>query len=195
MANKEFKDIAELEAFIDAISTKFTKNHLKAHLELAGNMVRNVIEESFGNETDPVTGQRWKPISSVSAMASYNKGKLKDMKKNAHIKSGKRLKSSFVNKFGAGGSKKILQESGALASDWHLRFTDMAVEVYNDTTSNGFPYGMSHVTGSDNLFGRGIKMPSRNFLPIDIKTGDLMDKLQDEVTNVMLEYIEKEVLK
>ena len=170
MANKEFKDIAELEAFIDAISTKFTKNHLKAHLQLAGNMVRNVIEESFGNETDPVTGQRWKPISSVSAMASYNKGKLKDMKKNAHIKSGKRLKSSFVNKFGAGGSKKILQESG-------------------------FPYGMSHVTGSDNLFGRGIKMPSRNFLPIDIKTGDLMDKLQDEVTNVMLEYIEKEVLK
>ena len=167
MANKEFKDIAELEAFIDAIATKLTKKHLKGQLKLAGNMVRNVIEESFDNETDPATNQKWEELKESTKLRKLKKGK----------------------------SSKILRSDGALASNWEMRFTDMAVEVYNDSTSNGFPYGMSHATGSDNLFGKGIKMPSRNFLPIDFKTGDLMDELQDEVANIMLEYIRKTKLK
>lgn len=195
MADKDFKSIAELQVYLNNISSKLTKYNTRTVLNSAGEMIRNIIEESFDNETDPVTNQKWKSISSVSAMASYNKGKLKGMKENAHIKSGKRLKKSFTNKYGAGGSKKILQESGALAENWRVGSSNMRVDVYNNSKSNGFPYGMSHVTGSDNLFGKGIHLEARNFLPIDVQTGNLTNKVEQKVLDMVLNYIENEVLK
>ena len=63
MANdKEFKNIAELNKYINGIATKLSKEALKTPLNSAGNRVLNIIEESFESETNPVTNQKWEDL-------------------------------------------------------------------------------------------------------------------------------------
>lgn len=156
---------------------------MKPKLNTIGIMIKNSIEESFERETSPF-GERWKLLSSVSAFASVG-GKSK-----AYTKNFRSQKSGFLKKFGAGGSKRLLVEDGNLSSNWVVNTSSNKVVVSNNSSNNGFAYGLTHQFGSNNGWGRGIKIPARPFLPVD-KDGNLQSDLKDEI----LKYLKDEILK
>lgn len=170
----EIKGLDEIEAKLKRLQE--LKNLDKSDFDTIGNMIRNKIERSFETETSPF-GERWKPISAKTALR-YAGGR-----KRAYTKSGKRQKKGFLDKFGAGGSKKILRLSGDLADNWHIKSTKNSVTVSNNSSNNGFAYGLTHQFGSSKL-----NIPARPFLPID-SNGELEPNLKENI----LKFLDKKL--
>ncbi len=172
--------IEDINKSLQKLQTKLSSNQpLMAKI---GNYIREDIELAFENETSPF-GQRWQPLSSVTAYIQMGKG-------NVYTKNKKRQRKSFLKRYGAGGKKRILVQSGNLARNWHVDAKENEVTVFNNSSKGGFPYGLTHQFGSTNAFGRGINIPARPFLPID-NNGFLEKGLSRQIDEMLENEIEK----
>ncbi|MBE2985537.1 phage morphogenesis protein [Campylobacter sp. RM12920] len=149
----------------------------KSAFDTIGNMIKNKIELSFEREASPF-GERWKPISANTAL-KYAGGR-----KKAYYKNGRKQTKAFLGKYGAGGSKKILRLSGDLADNWHIKAAKNSVTVSNNSSNNGFAYGLTHQFGSSKL-----NIPARPFLPVD-SNGELEPKLKENI----LKFLDKQLM-
>lgn len=180
---------------LEAIEVKLKKlqdigTNTKPLMQTLGNILQNEVEDAFENETSPF-GERWKPLSAITAFSYHGGGGIKNLTKGrqaSFIKSGKRQSKPFLNKFGAGGSKKILRDTGALADRWITKADKNKVSVSNNVQFHFFKYGLTHQFGTNNAFGRGIKIPARPFLPVD-KSGRLPDKTKRAIEDATIEFI------
>ena len=189
----ELRGLEDIQRKLQALESSLDEAGIRRKLNTIGGMIKNSIEESFENETSPF-GQRWKPLSSVTAFANFGGGGIKSVKRgrqNAYYKNGKKQKKSFLSVFGAGGSRKILVLSGALAGHWVVRASAKSVTVSNNSSSGGFAYGLTHQFGTTRAGKhKKINIPARPFLPID-SSGNLEPKLAKDIND----YLENEVLK
>lgn len=189
----DLQGLEEIQRKLQALESSLDEAGMRRKLNTVGGMIKNSIEESFENETSPF-GQRWKPLSSVTAFANFGGGGIKNVKRgrqNAYYKNGKKQKKSFLSVFGAGGSRKILVLSGALAGHWVVRASAKSVTVSNNSSSGGFAYGLTHQFGTTRAGKhKKINIPARPFLPID-SSGNLEPKLAKDIND----YLENEVLK
>ena len=184
----EIKGLKKLQNKLESLQSIDKKT--KPLMQTLGNILQNEIEASFENESSPF-GQRWKPLSSVTVLAYYGGGGIKNLKKGnqaSFIKNGKRQSKQFLKKFGAGGSKRILRQTGALADKWITKASSQSASVSNNASAGGFPYGLTHQFGTKNAFGKGISIPARPFLPID-KNRNLPKDLEDVIKNEMTKFI------
>ena len=189
----ELRGLEEIQRKLQALESSLDEAGMRRKLNTIGGMIKNSIMESFENETSPF-GQRWKPLSSVTAFANFGGGGIKNVKRgrqNAYYKNGKKQKKSFLSVFGAGGSRRILVLSGALAGHWVVRASAKSVTVSNNSSSGGFAYGLTHQFGTTRAGKhKKINIPARPFLPID-SSGNLEPKLAKDIND----YLENEVLK
>lgn len=189
----DLQGLEEIQRKLKTLESSLDEAGIRRKLNTVGGMIKNSVEESFENETSPF-GQRWKPLSSVTAFANFGGGGIKNVKRgrqNAYYKNGKKQKKSFLSVFGAGGSRKILVLSGALAGHWVVRASAKSVTVSNNSSSGGFAYGLTHQFGTTRAGKhKKINIPARPFLPID-SSGNLEPKLAKDIND----YLENEVLK
>lgn len=173
----------EIEAKLTALQNSLSGAQMKSKLSSIGEKVKLQIELSFERERSPF-GQAWAPLSANTAIAY--------MRKSGAPKGARARNRVFLAKFGAGGSKKILRLSGNLADRWNVEASETSVTISNNSSRDGFPYGLTHQFGSHNGWGRGIYIPARPFLPID-KNGALLPTLQNDIENYLIREIEKAV--
>ena len=189
----ELKGLEEIQRKLQALESSLDEAGMRRKLNTIGGMVKNSVMESFENETSPF-GQRWKPLSSVTAFANFGGG-IKNVKRgrqNAYYKNGKKQKKSFLSVFGAGGSRKILVLSGALAGHWVVRAGAKSVTVSNNSSSGGFAYGLTHQFGTARAGRhRNVHIPARPFLPVD-GSGNLEPRLAKDINDYLKEEIIKE---
>lgn len=173
----------EIEAKLTALQNSLSGAQMKSKLSSIGEKVKLQIELSFERERGPF-GQAWAPLSANTAIAY--------MRKSGAPKGARARNRVFLAKFGAGGSKKILRVTGHLAELWSVDPSETSVTISNNSSNEGFPYGLTHQFGSHNGWGRGIYIPARPFLPID-KSGALLPTLQNDIENYLIREIEKAV--
>ena len=173
----------EIEAKLTALQNSLSGAQMKSKLARIGEKVRTRIELSFERERSPF-GQAWTPLSANTAIAY--------MRKSGAPKGARARNRVFLAKFGAGGSKKILRVTGHLAELWSVDPSETSVTISNNSSNEGFPYGLTHQFGSHNGWGRGIYIPARPFLPID-KSGTLLPSLQKDIESYLIREIEKAV--
>ncbi|WP_297895737.1 phage virion morphogenesis protein [uncultured Campylobacter sp.] len=173
----------EIEAKLTALQNSLSGAQMKSKLARIGEKVRTQIELSFERERSPF-GQAWTPLSVNTAIAY--------MRKSGARGGARRRNRVFLAKFGAGGSKKILRVTGHLAELWSVDPSETSVTISNNSSNEGFPYGLTHQFGSHNGWGRGIYIPARPFLSID-KSGALLPSLQKDIENYLIREIEKAV--
>ena len=184
----EVKGLEELQTKLKSLQNIDKKT--KPLMQTLGNILQNEIEDAFENETSPF-GERWKPLSAITAFSYHGGGGIKNLTKGrqaSFIKSGKRQSKPFLNKFGAGGTKKILRDTGALADRWVTKADKNKASVSNKTQFHFFKYGLTHQYGTNNAFGRGIKIPARPFLPVD-KSGHLPSRTKQAIEDATIEFI------
>lgn len=152
------KGLDELQTKLDKLSSHLNGSAIKQNLSTIGEMVKNEIEESFDNEKSPFGGN-WKPLKESTKKQKHKRGK----------------------------SSKILRSDGNLADNWVTKSSKNKVTISNNASANGFPYGLSHQFGSSKR-----NIPKRPFLPINSSNnlesglvGDIMDFLEDEITQVL----------
>lgn len=179
----EITGIEELQAKLQKLETKLDGSGMQKTMEKIGDFIKTDIELSFENEKSPF-GQKWKPLSSVTAFMAIGG------KKSGFTKNGKRQRKGFLKKWGAHGSKRILVESGKLANKWDFKATNNSVTVFNNSSNDGFPYGLTHQFGTSNAFGKGINIPARPFLPID-ESGNLETALNKSIIDELENDIER----
>ena len=173
----------EIEAKLTALQNSLSGAQMKSKLASIGEKVKLQIELSFERERSPF-GQAWAPLSANTAIAYMRK---------SGTRGGARVRNRvFLAKFGAGGSKKILRSTGHLAENWSVDPSETSVTISNNSSNEGFPYGLTHQFGSHNGWGRGIYIPARPFLPID-KSGALLSSLQNDIEGYLIREIEKAV--
>ena len=189
----DLQGLEEIQRKLQALESSLDEAGMRRKLNTVGGMVKNSVMESFENETSPF-GQRWKPLSSVTAFANFGGG-IKNVKRgrqNAYYKNGKKQKKSFLNVFGAGGSRRILVLSGALAGHWVVRAGAKSVTVSNNSSSGGFAYGLTHQFGTARAGKhRNVHIPARPFLPVD-GSGNLEPRLTKDINDYLKEEIIKE---
>ena len=189
----ELKGLEETQRRLKTLESSLDEAGMRRKLNTVGGMVKNSVMESFENETSPF-GQRWKPLSSVTAFANFGGG-IKNVKRgrqNAYYKNEKKQKKSFLSVFGAGGSRKILVLSGALAGHWVVRAGAKSVTVSNNSSSGGFAYGLTHQFGTARAGRhRNVHIPARPFLPVD-GSGNLEPRLAKDINDYLKEEIIKE---
>lgn len=173
----------EIEAKLTALQNSLSGAQMKSKLASIGEKVKLQIELSFERERSPF-GQAWAPLSANTAIAY--------MRKSGAPKGARARNRVFLAKFGAGGSKKILRVTGHLAELWSVDPSETSVTISNNSSNEGFPYGLTHQFGSHNGWGRGIYIPARPFLPID-KSGALLPSLQKDIESYLIREIEKAV--
>lgn len=192
----ELKGLEEIQRKLQALESSLDEAGMRRKLNTIGGMVKNSVMESFENETSPF-GQIWKPLSSVTAFANFGSG-IKNVKRgrqNAYYKNGKKQKKSFLSVFGAGGSRRILVLSGALAGHWVVRASAKSVTVSNNSSSGGFAYGLTHQFGTARAGRhRNVHIPARPFLPVD-NSGNLEPGLAKNINDYLKEEIIKEFQK
>ena len=189
----DLQGLEEIQRRLKTLESSLDEAGIRRKLNTVGGMIKNSVEESFENETSPF-GQRWKPLSSVTAFANFGGG-IKNVKRgrqNAYYKNGKKQKKSFLSVFGAGGSRRILVLSGALAGHWVVRAGAKSVTVSNNSSSGGFAYGITHQFGTARAGKhRNVHIPARPFLPMD-GSGNLEPRLAKDINDYLKEEIIKE---
>lgn len=189
----DLQGLEEIQRKLKTLESSLDEAGMRRKLNTIGGMIKNSVEESFENETSPF-GQRWKPLSSVTAFANFGGG-IKNVKRgrqNAYYKNRKKQKKSFLNVFGAGGSRRILVLSGALAGHWVVRASAKSVTVSNNSSSDGFAYGLTHQFGTARAGRhRNVHIPARPFLPVD-GGGNLEPRLAKDINDYLKEEIIKE---
>lgn len=190
----ELQGLEDIQRKLKTLESSLDEAGMRRKLNTVGGMVKNSVMESFENETSPF-GQRWKPLSSVTAFANFGGGGIKNVKRgrqNAYYKNGKKQKKSFLSVFGAGGSRRILVLSGALAGHWVVRASAKSVTVSNNSSSGGFAYGLTHQFGTARAGKhRNVHIPARPFLPVD-GSGNLEPRLAKDINDYLKEEIIKE---
>ena len=189
----DLQGLEEIQRKLKTLESSLDEAGMRRKLNTVGGMIKNSVMESFENETSPF-GQRWKPLSSVTAFANFGGG-IKNVKRgrqNAYYKNEKKQKKSFLSVFGAGGSRKILVLSGALAGHWVVRAGAKSVTVSNNSSSGGFAYGLTHQFGTARAGRhRNVHIPARPFLPVD-SGGNLEPRLAKDINDYLKEEIIKE---
>jgi phage gpG-like protein len=142
-----------------------------------GGMVQNTIEESFDKEASPF-GERWKPLSSVTAKARF-KGKT-HTKKGANTKGF--LRAFGVKQSGAKG-RSILVRDGHLSNSFTVHATSQSV-----TIGTNKKYAAIHQFGGMAGRGKTVNIQARPFLPIS-KNGELKDSLVEDIKDFLKKSI------
>ncbi len=114
-----FKNIEQLNAYLKSLEDKLSQKQLQYPLNSAGNRIRNIIEESFEYQKDPISDKSWTPLKKSTKMRKLKKGK----------------------------SDKILRKDGALEDNWEIA-TTKEVKVFNNSKANKLGYGIVHQFGS-----------------------------------------------
>lgn len=150
--------LEEIQTKLSKLETHLDGNGMKENLTTIGEMVKNEIEESFDNQKSPF-GEKWKPLKESTKKQKAKKGK----------------------------SSLILRAEGNLADNWVTTATSNKATISNNSSSDGFPYGLSHQFGSSKR-----NIPPRPFLPIgddgifeENLKDDILDFLDDELGKVL----------
>lgn len=85
--------------------------------------------------------------------------------------------------------EKILFSSGEMQGSLYQQSTKDSATVGLNAISNGFQYPLTHQFGTDNAWGRGIIVPARAFLPIDIN-GNIYEGVEKELIQIVDDYVE-----
>ena len=149
---------------LEAIEVKLKKlqdigTNTKPLMQTLGNILQNEIEDAFENETSPF-GQKWAALKPSTLKQKTRQGK----------------------------GSKILRSEGYLADRWITKADSDQVSVSNNIKKNGFAYGLTHQFGTNNAFGRGVKIPARPFLPVD-KSGRLPNRTKRAIEDATIDFI------
>lgn len=101
----QIKGLEEVEKTLDKLSRATSPGEMKSTMHTIGNMVRNTIEESFENQTDP-WGNKWEKLSPKTIKAKKGKGKILRASGELEDKWNIEASSSHVKVFGQGKSEK-----------------------------------------------------------------------------------------
>lgn len=116
----EIQGLESIKSSLDKLSQTLSPAQMKTTMNTIGNMVQNVIEESFEKEQSP-WGQKWE--------------KLKDATLKHKLKKGK--------------SSKKLRFEGDLSDRWLTHADASSVTIASNVKSpKGFAYGAVHQWGS-----------------------------------------------
>lgn len=187
----EIKGLDEIISKLDKLQSGNALS--KSTFDGIGNMIADSIENAFEDERSPF-GEKWKPLSATTVFSEFGGGGLKGIKsgtQDAYTKNGKRQRKRFLDKFGAGGTRKILQQKGNLAHNWHINATKTSVTVSNNSSADRYPYGLTHQFGT-NKAGKhkNVHIPARPFLPVD-SNGELEPNLKENIKSFLNDEIAK----
>ena len=73
----DLQGLEEIQRKLQALESSLDEAGMRRKLNTVGGMIKNSVMESFENETSPF-GQRWKPLSSVTAFANFGGGGIKN---------------------------------------------------------------------------------------------------------------------
>ncbi|MDD3467490.1 MAG: phage virion morphogenesis protein [Campylobacterales bacterium] len=122
----EIQGLQNIQSSLNKLSQTLSPAQMKTTMNTIGNMVQNVIEESFEKEQSP-WGEKWE--------------KLKDATLKHKLKKGK--------------SSKKLRFEGDLSDRWLTHADATSVTIASNTKSpKGYPYGAVHQWGSKKVPAR-----------------------------------------
>ena len=101
----EIKGLEEVQKTLQKLSQVVSPSEMKNTIHTVGNMVRNTIEESFENQSDP-WGKKWEKLSAKTIIAKKGKGKILRATGELEDKWNIEATSSEVKVFGQGKSDK-----------------------------------------------------------------------------------------
>lgn len=137
----------------------------KPLMQTLGNILQNEIEDSFENEISPF-GHKWEALKP----------------------------STIEQKLKTGKSERILRKDGNLADKWIVKAKNGSVSISNNSSKNGFAYGLTHQFGSSKAGrNRALKIPARPFLPID-KNGKLPERTKNNIKDAVEGFIESKLV-
>lgn len=101
----QIKGLDEVKKTLDKLSCAVSPSEMKSTMHTVGNIVRNSIEESFENQSDP-WGKKWEALSPKTIKAKKGKGKTLRLSGELEDKWNIEASSSHVKVFGQGKSEK-----------------------------------------------------------------------------------------
>lgn len=152
----EIKGLEELKKKLSKLSQVVSPAQMKKSMNTVGNMMQNVVEESFETQSDP-WGKKWEELKEPTKKAKSRKHK----------------------------SNNILRREGDLADKWKVEADASSVTLSGNAKSDkGYAYGTVHQWGSSKDSGRGSGIEARPFLPVD-EDGVLEEKLEKNIQKVI----------
>lgn len=158
----EILELDEVHNKLGQLLKVLSPAQMKTTMDTIGNMVQNVIEESFENQSDP-WGRKWESLKASTIKEKKRRGK----------------------------SSSILRRDDVLADTWQTHATSDSVEVAGNAKSKDkFEYGAVHQWGSKKTSGRGSGIVARAFLPIDAG-GEIERGLAEDIEQYLEEKLTK----
>ena len=144
-----------------ALSTIGQKiSHTKPLMKEMGNYLYNITRDSFDKKKDP-NGRSWTPLSNVTIQKKLKKGK----------------------------PTKLLFQEGELQDKFIYEISKDEIVIGTNANNDGFLYPAVHQFGTNNAWGRGIKVEARAFMPITID-GKLYDDVENELEKIVVDFAE-----
>lgn len=100
----EIKGLDEVKKTLEKLSRATSPGEMKSTMHTIGNIVRNSIEESFENQSDP-WGKKWEALKPATIKAKKGKGKILRATGELEDKWNIEATSSSVKVFGQGKAK------------------------------------------------------------------------------------------
>jgi phage virion morphogenesis protein len=166
--DKEVRDALE--------ALKQRTSNLQPILQSIGEDIMARAKARFGTSTGP-DGQRWKPnaLSTVRGLIDRSSSK-----KGFYLKDGKTLSRKAQMSLAG---KKVLVDTGSLASQFHVSASGTSV-----TVGNSMKYAAIHQFGGQAGRGHKVTIPARPFLPIN-KEGRLYPGEQSRILDALNAYL------
>lgn len=125
-----------------------------------GNYLAAMTRDSFDEKKDP-KGRSWTPLSNATVQKKLKKGK----------------------------PNKLLFQEGDLQDRFIYHIEEKGIAIGTNANNDGYSYPAVHQFGTDNAWGRGIKVPARAFMPITLD-GRLYDDVEKELEEIVIDFIE-----
>ena len=125
-----------------------------------GQYLATMTRDSFDEKKDP-NGRNWTPLSNATVQKKLKKGK----------------------------PNKLLFQEGDLQDRFIYHIEENEIAIGTNANNDGFLYPAVHQFGTDNAWGRGIKVEARAFMPITLD-GKLYDDVENEIGEIVVEFIE-----
>ncbi len=125
-----------------------------------GDYLATMTRDSFDEKKDP-NGRSWTPLSNATVQKKLKKGK----------------------------PNKLLFQEGELQDRFIYHIEENGIAIGTNANNDGFLYPAVHQFGTDNAWGRGIKVEARAFMPITLD-GKLYDDVEKELEEIVINFVE-----
>ena len=86
-------------------------------------------------------------------------------------------------------TSKMLYQEGDLQDKFIYSVSKREIAIGTNANNDGFLYPAVHQFGTDNAWGRGIKVEARAFMPITID-GKLYDDVENELERIVVDFVD-----